>query len=157
MSDQNSILSEWHGVIVGHIAFTEEINYYQPWRLDPLKQDHSYSVNLVAMLWHLSMQKPTGWPTCYKAYSRLCCQCRNFMTYGCIPNSHELTTDFSCFLKKWHSKKFLDHSQCLELGMVFEGTTGVYERVYCFNSKWVRKKGKYENLKWTWRTFLFAL
>lgn len=57
MSDQNSILSEWHGVIVGHIAFTEEINYYQPWRLDPLKQDHSYSVNLVAMLWQLSMQK----------------------------------------------------------------------------------------------------
>ena len=22
----------------------------------------------------------------------------------------------------------------LELGMVFEGTTGVYERIYCFNS-----------------------
>ena len=34
------------------------------------------------------------------------------MTYGCIPNSHELTTDFSCFLKKWPSKKFLDHPQC---------------------------------------------
>ena len=23
----------------------------------------------------------------------------------------------------------------LESGMVFEGTTGVYERIYCFNSK----------------------
>ena len=34
------------------------------------------------------------------------------MTYGCIPNSHELTTDFSCFLKKWLSKKFLDHPPC---------------------------------------------
>ena len=31
----------------------------------------------------------------------------------------------------------------LESGMVFEGTTGVYERTYCFNSKWVRKKKKY--------------
>ena len=28
----------------------------------------------------------------------------------------------------------------LESGMVFEGTTGVYERIYHFNSKWVRKK-----------------
>ena len=31
----------------------------------------------------------------------------------------------------------------LESGMVFEGTTGVYERTYYFNSKWVRKKKKY--------------
>ena len=37
----------------------------------------------------------------------------------------------------------------LKLGMVFEGTTGVYECVYCFNSKRVRKKEKYANLKWT--------
>ena len=28
----------------------------------------------------------------------------------------------------------------LESGMVFEGTTGVYERIYRFNSKWVRKR-----------------
>ena len=28
----------------------------------------------------------------------------------------------------------------LESGMVFEGTMGVYERTYCFNSKRVRKK-----------------
>ena len=27
----------------------------------------------------------------------------------------------------------------LESGMVFEGTTGVYERIYHINSKWVRK------------------
>ena len=27
----------------------------------------------------------------------------------------------------------------LESGMVFKGTTGVYERISCFNSKWVRK------------------
>ena len=33
----------------------------------------------------------------------------------------------------------------LESGMVFEGTTGVYERIYRFNSKWVRKKEKYAN------------
>ena len=26
--------------------------------------------------------------------------------------------------------------------MVFEGTTGMCERIYCFNSKWVRKKEK---------------
>ena len=28
----------------------------------------------------------------------------------------------------------------LELGMVFEGTAGVYDCIYRFNSKWVRKK-----------------
>ena len=28
----------------------------------------------------------------------------------------------------------------LESGMVFEGTTGEYERNYCFSSKWIRKK-----------------
>ena len=30
----------------------------------------------------------------------------------------------------------------LESGMVFEGNTGVYERIYRFNSKWLRKKAK---------------
>ena len=45
----------------------------------------------------------------------------------------------------------------LESGVVFEGTTGVYERIYCFNSKWVRKKEKYANSKWIWRIFFFAL
>ena len=33
----------------------------------------------------------------------------------------------------------------LESGMVFKGTTWVYERIYRFNSKWVRKKEKYAN------------
>ena len=35
----------------------------------------------------------------------------------------------------------------LESGMVFEGTTGVYERIYHFNSRCVRKKEKYANSK----------
>ena len=29
---------------------------------------------------------------------------------------------------------------CLESGMIFERTTGVYKRIYRFKSKWVRKK-----------------
>ena len=33
----------------------------------------------------------------------------------------------------------------LESDMVFKGTTGVYERIYPFNSKWVRKKEKCTN------------
>ena len=45
----------------------------------------------------------------------------------------------------------------LESGLVFEGTTGVYERVYRFNSKWVRKNEKYANSKWLWRIFFRAL
>ena len=46
---------------------------------------------------------------------------------------------------------------CLESGMVFERTTGVYELINRFNSKWVRKKEKYANSKWIWRICLFAL
>ena len=34
------------------------------------------------------------------------------------------------------------------LGYGFRGNYGVYERVYSFNPKWVRKKEKYANLKW---------
>ena len=33
-------------------------------------------------------------------------------------------------------------------GMVFEGTTGVYERIYHFCFKCLRKKEKYANSKW---------
>ena len=35
----------------------------------------------------------------------------------------------------------------LKAGMVFEGTTGVYERIHRFDSKRVRKKEKYANSK----------
>ena len=46
----------------------------------------------------------------------------------------------------------------LESSLVFEGsTTGVYERIYRFNSKWVRKEEKCANFKWICRIFLFAL
>ena len=41
--------------------------------------------------------------------------------------------------------------------MVFERTTGVYERIYRFNSKSVRKKEKYANSKWILRIFVAVL
>ena len=39
----------------------------------------------------------------------------------------------------------------LESVMFFKGTTGVYVRIYCFSSKWVRKREKYTNSKWILR------
>ena len=33
------------------------------------------------------------------------------------------------------------------------GSREVYERIYRFNSKWVRKKEKYANSKWIWGIF----
>ena len=36
----------------------------------------------------------------------------------------------------------------LESDIVFEGITGVYERIHRFNCKLVRKKEKYANSKW---------
>ena len=41
----------------------------------------------------------------------------------------------------------------LESSVVFEGTAAAYERIYRFNSKWVRKKEKYANSKWIWIIF----
>ena len=41
----------------------------------------------------------------------------------------------------------------LQSRMVFEGTTGEYERIYHVNSKWVRKKEKHANSKWIWGMF----
>ena len=35
----------------------------------------------------------------------------------------------------------------LESGVVFEGITGVYDRIYRFNSKWVRKEEECANSK----------
>ena len=58
------------------------------------------------------------------------------------------------FLLLFGLKTGIDFAQfVLESGVVFEGTTGVYERIYRFNSKWVRKKEKYANSKWIWRIF----
>ena len=41
----------------------------------------------------------------------------------------------------------------LEWGVVFEGTTRVYERIYRYNPKWVRKEEKHANSKWIWRIY----
>ena len=50
------------------------------------------------------------------------------------------------FLRSIGLKTGLDFAQFgLESGMVFEETTGVYERIYPFNSKRIRKKEKYTN------------
>ena len=44
------------------------------------------------------------------------------------------------FLRSFGLKTGIDVDHFgLESGMVFKGTTGVYERISCFNSKWVRK------------------
>ena len=50
------------------------------------------------------------------------------------------------FLRRFGVKAVIDFAHFgLESGVVFEGTTEVYERIYRFNSKLVRKKEKYVN------------
>ena len=45
------------------------------------------------------------------------------------------------FLRRFGQKTGIDFAYFgLESGMVFKETTGVYERIYYFNSKWVRKR-----------------
>ena len=56
------------------------------------------------------------------------------------------------FLLRFGLKMGTDFAHfCLESDMIFKGTTGVNERIYFFNSKWVRKKEKYANSKWILR------
>ena len=45
----------------------------------------------------------------------------------------------------------------LESGVVFEGTMGVFERIYRFNFKFVRKKEKYSNSKWVFKKYFLLL
>ena len=52
------------------------------------------------------------------------------------------------FLLRFGLKTGID---LVQSGMVFKGTTGVYQRSYRFNSKWIRKKEKYANSKWILR------
>ena len=50
------------------------------------------------------------------------------------------------FLSHFGLKAVIDFAHFgLESAVVFEGTTEVYERIYRFNSKLVRKKEKYVN------------
>ena len=47
------------------------------------------------------------------------------------------------FLRRFGLKTGMDFARfILESGMVFVGITGVYERIYRFSSKWIRKKEK---------------
>ena len=49
----------------------------------------------------------------------------------CLPQPHRVG-----FLGRFGLKTGIHFTHSgLELGMIFEGTTGVYERFYCFNSK----------------------
>ena len=58
------------------------------------------------------------------------------------------------FLRRFGLKMSIHFANfALESGMVFEGSTGVHERIYRFNSKWVRKNEKYANSKCIWRIF----
>ena len=59
--------------------------------------------------------------------------------------------DFGAFLV-WKRGIHFAHF-FLESGMVFEGTTGAYERSYRFNSKSIRTKWKYANSQYIWRIF----
>ena len=52
------------------------------------------------------------------------------------------------FLRRFSLKTGVDFAHfSLESGTVIERTTGLYERIHRFNSKWGRKKEKYSNSK----------
>ena len=59
-----------------------------------------------------------------------------------------------CFLCRYSLKTGKDFTHFgLESGMALEGTTGVYERIFCFKPKWKRNREKYANSKWILKIF----
>ena len=52
------------------------------------------------------------------------------------------------FAPVWYKNGYALNTFGLERGMIFERMTGVYERIYGFNSKLIRKKYEYRNSKW---------
>ena len=71
--------------------------------------------------------------------------------YGYVP-SHRVA-----FLRRFGLKTGIYFAHFgLESSVVFEGTAAAYERIYRFNSKWVRKKEKYANSKWMKNLFVWA-
>ena len=61
------------------------------------------------------------------------------------------------FAPFWSENAYTLCSFSSGIGYGFRENLGVYERIYRFNSKWVRKKEKYANSKWIWIIVLFAL
>ena len=61
------------------------------------------------------------------------------------------------FVPFWSENAYTLCSFSSGIGCGFRENLGVYERIYRFNSKWVRKKEKYANSKWIWIIVLFAL
>ena len=60
-----------------------------------------------------------------------------------VPSPHRVW-----FLRRFSLKTGIDFAHFgLESGAVIERTTGLYERIHRFNSKWGRKKEKYSNSK----------
>ena len=60
------------------------------------------------------------------------------------------------FLHRFGLKMGIDFAHFgLESGMVFEETIEE-SRIYCFNSKWIRKKEKYGNSKWILRNLFLS-
>ena len=59
------------------------------------------------------------------------------------------------FLRRFGLKTGVDFAHFdLESVMVFEEITGMYERIYPLNFKWIRKKEKYANSKWILRNLV---
>ena len=58
------------------------------------------------------------------------------------------------FAPFWSEKRYTGFANsALESDMVFEGTTGVYERIYCFNSKMSKKEREIYQFKMDLKNF----
>ena len=71
---------------------------------------------------HINLPRGGGGTALYKPYSYVPLQMVGFFLHSSLKTGK----DFAHF--------------DLELGMVFEETTGVYKRICCFNSKWKMSK-----------------
>ena len=86
------------------------------------------------------------WSTCYKRQLQSGEATLLYNPYSYVPPLKGIV--FTLFRVCFGLKTGIDFARFgLESGMVFDGPTGVYERIWSFNSKWLRKKSN----TWIWR------
>ena len=107
------------------ISYIREIHFYVKWR----SYWFSHKIHYLGNPTLNGTQKPRGGYPLYKPYRYVQPQ-----RVG--------------VLRRFGLKTSIDFAHFgLESGMVFEGPTGIYERIYRFNSKWIKKSHDFTLLK----------
>ena len=111
--------------------------------------------NTLAQILHSLFLISPGYYNRRKKNWRYCLRLHNF-----VCGRKEMRGQTSSIMKHVKIIQRMRFSVCVHFGlgsgMIFEGTAGVCERIFCFNSKWVRMNSKWILNRFWWHNFLEA-